>query len=74
MRYTHGMSQIADLRKVATELSTLERAEFAAFLLGTLEFPNHWEDDGEVRRRSEEMDSGAVKGLTREEFTRECGH
>jgi len=68
------MSQIAELRKIATELSTPERAEFAAFLLGTLDQPHHWEDDAEVNRRSEEMDSGAAKGLTREEFTRECGH
>jgi hypothetical protein len=68
------MSHIAELRKIATELSMPERAEFAAFLLGTLEQPHHWEDDIEVRRRSEEMDSGIVKGLTREEFTRECGH
>ena len=51
-----------------------ERAEFAAFLLGTLEQPHHWEDDAEVQRRSEELDSGTVKGLTREEFTRQCGH
>ena len=68
------MSQIAELRKIATELSAPERAEFAAFLLGTLDQPHHWEGDAEVNRRSEEMDSGAVKGLTREEFTRECGH
>ncbi len=64
------MSQIAELRKVATGLST---PELAAFLLGTLEQPNHWEDDDEVLRRSEELDSGAVKGLTREEFTRGSG-
>jgi hypothetical protein len=73
-RYWFLMSQIADLRKIAAELSTPERAEFAAFLLGTLEEPHHWEDDSEVRRRSEELDSGAVKGITREEFTRQCGH
>ena len=68
------MSQIAELRKAASGLSDPERAEFAAFLLGTLEGPHHWEDDAEVYRRSEEMDSGAVTGLTRSEFTRECGH
>jgi hypothetical protein len=68
------MSRLAELRKFATELSTPERAEFAAFLLGTLEQPHHWEDDAEVHRRSEELDSGAVKGLTRDEFTRACGH
>ena len=68
------MSEIAELRKIATKLSTPERAEFAAFLLGTLDEVHHWEDDVEVQKRSEELDSGAVKGLSREEFTRQCGH
>jgi|GEM_PF-1602752 len=68
------MSQISELRKAATELSTPERAELAAFLLGTLNDVHHWVDDEEVARRSEELDSGAVSGLTRDEFNRACGH
>jgi len=67
------MSQIAELRKAASELSTPERAAFAAFLLGTLEEPHLWIDDEEVKRRCDEMDSGAVEGLSHEEFIRQCG-
>lgn len=68
------MSRILELRKAAIELSSPERAELAAFLLGTLDEAHHWVDDDEVSRRSEELDSGVVRGLTREEFTRACGH
>jgi hypothetical protein len=35
---------------------------------------HHWVDDDEAARRSEEMDAGKVRGLTREEFNRACGH
>lgn len=68
------MSAITELRNASSELSIPERAELAAFLLGTLEIEHHYVDDDEVRRHSEEMDSGKVQGLTREEFTRACGH
>ena len=68
------MVEVAELRKVTAELSTPERAELAAYLLGTLDAVHHWIEDEEVIRRSKEMDSGAVKGLTREEFTKACGH
>lgn len=68
------MSQIAELRRAATQLSDSERAEFAAYLLGTLDFSSHSVDDEEAMRRSEELDSGAVTGISREEFTRQSGH
>lgn len=68
------MSQILELRKAASALSTQERAELAAFLLGSLDEVHHWVDDDEAARRSEEMDAGNVRGLTREEFNRACGH
>lgn len=68
------MSQISDLRRAATALSTPERAELAAFLLGTLDEVYHWVDDEEVIRRSEELDSGEVRGMSRDEFNRACGH
>jgi hypothetical protein len=63
-----------EVQKAATELSTPERAELAAFLLGTLDEAHHWVEDEEVSRRSEELDSGAVSGMSREEFNRACGH
>lgn len=68
------MSQILELRKAAGALSTEERAELAAFLLGSLDEVHHWVDDDEVARRSKELDSGNVCGLTREQFNRPCGH
>ena len=68
------MSPILELRKAATELSAPERAELAAFLLGTLDEVHHWVDDEEVVCRSEELDSGSVKAISREEFNRACGH
>ncbi|MGJ8695476.1 MAG: addiction module protein [Verrucomicrobiaceae bacterium] len=68
------MTQISELRRAATELSTSERAELAEFLLGTLDEAHCVVDDAEVVRRSEELDSGVVRGLPREEFTRGCGH
>ena len=65
---------ISDVRRAASELSEPERAELAAYLLGSLDAVHHWVDDEEVMRRSAELDSGAVKGLTRDEFTQACGH
>lgn len=65
---------ISEVRRAASELSEPERAELAAYLLGSLDAVHHWVDDEEVMRRSAELDSGAVKGLSREEFTRACGH
>ncbi|MEN8694538.1 MAG: addiction module protein [Akkermansiaceae bacterium] len=64
---------ISDVRRAASELSEPERAELAAYLLGSLETVHHWVDDDELMRRSAELDSGEVKGLTREEFNQACG-
>ncbi len=69
-----AMSQVADLRKAVTQLPVHERAALAEFLLDNLETAPLWVDDDEVERRSQELESGAVKGLTRDEFTRLCGH
>jgi hypothetical protein len=68
------MSQILEIRKAAGALSTQERAELAAFLLGSLDEVHHWVDDDDASLRSEELDSGKISGLTREEFNRACGH
>ena len=68
------MAEIVDIRQAVAELSTPERAELAAYLIDTLDSGHHWVEDAEVVRRSEELDSGAVKPITREEFNRACGH
>lgn len=67
------MTKVAQLREAASDLSGADRAELAAFLLGTLDEAHHWVDDEEVLRRREELDSGAVRGLTLAEFKAACG-
>ncbi|GAA5483232.1 hypothetical protein Hsar01_02461 [Haloferula sargassicola] len=67
------MSDMDQIRDAAANLPNLERAELAAFLLDTLEEAIYLVDDEEVVRRSGDLDSGAVEGITREEFRRICG-
>jgi hypothetical protein len=43
------------------------------FLLNGLDNTHYWVDDEEVNRRSEEMESGEVQGLSLEEFRAACG-
>ena len=54
-------------------LSKPERAELAVLLLGSLDDAHYWVEDEEVENRSAEMDSGAVMGVTKDEFRRLCG-
>jgi len=65
---------MTEIREAAKQLTTPEKAELAAFLLGSMESSSQWVDDAEVARRSAEMDSGEVVGISREEFSRQCGH
>jgi hypothetical protein len=67
------MTALAQIRESIVSLSRSERAELAAFLLGGLEDTHHWVDDEEVARRSAELDSGEVEGISREEFRKLCG-
>lgn len=67
------MTALAQIRESVVSLSKPERAELAAFLLGSLEDAHHWVDDEEVARRSAELDSGEVEGISREEFRKLCG-
>jgi hypothetical protein len=66
------MSQVAEIRKVVCHLSASDRAELAAFLLGTLDETHYWVDDEEVSRRRDELNSGQVTGLSLEEFKMAC--
>lgn len=67
------MTKIAQIREAASELSAPEKAELAVFLLGSLEDTHYWIDDEEVMKRSEELDSGRVQGLSPAEFREACG-
>lgn len=68
------MSKILEVQKEASLLPESERAQLAAFLLNSLDSESRWVDDEEVARRSAKLATGAVKGLTREEFNQACGH
>jgi hypothetical protein len=67
------VSEITQIRQAASHLSQSEKAELAVFLLGSLDDTHYWVDDDEVIRRREELDSGEVRGLTRQEFRAACG-
>lgn len=67
------MSTFSEIRESVVSLSKPERAELAVLLLGSFDDTHYWIDDEEVENRSAEMDSGAVVGVTKEEFRRLCG-
>lgn len=67
------MSTFSEIRESVVSLSKPERAELAVLLLGGLDDTHYWVDDEEIGNRSAELDSGAVIGLTKEEFRRLCG-
>jgi len=67
------MTEVLRLREEISHLSTPDRAELAAFLLGSLDETRYWVDDEEVDRRRRELDAGQVRGLTLSEFKAACG-
>jgi Putative addiction module component len=67
------VSTFSKIRESVVGLSKPERAELAVLLLGSLDDTHYWIDDEEVDNRSAEMDSGAVVGVTKEEFRGLCG-
>ena len=67
------MFEAGEIRDAAAQLPVRERAELAAFLIEGLEDTHYWVDDDEVERRQAELDSGAVRGLSADEFRKACG-
>lgn len=67
------MSAFTQIRESVVSLSKPERAELAVLLLGSLEDTHHWVDDEEVAKRSAELDSGEVVGISKQEFNKLCG-
>lgn len=67
------MSTFAQIRESVVSLSKPERAELAVLLLGSLEDTHYWVADEEVETRSAELDSGAVAGVSKDEFKKLCG-
>lgn len=71
--YFPAMTELARLQQEVAVLPVADRAELASFLLDSLNQGHHWVDDAEVKRRRDELESGAVKGLDLAEFRAACG-
>lgn len=67
------MSQVAALLKEASKLDLPDRAELVSSLLEDLDPQPHYVSDEEVFERLEELKSGKVQGLSKEEFWKACG-
>lgn len=67
------MTHVTALLKEASKLDLPERAELVSSLLEDLDPEPHYVTDGEVLERLEELRSGKIKGLSKEEFWKACG-
>jgi putative addiction module component (TIGR02574 family) len=67
------VTQVAALLKEASKLDLQDRAELVSSLLEDLDPEPHHVSDEEVLERLEELRSGRVKGLPKEEFWKACG-
>jgi len=73
MHYPNVMTQVAELLKEASKLDLPDRAELVSSLLEDLDPQPHYVSDEEVFERLEELKSGKVQGLSKEEFWKACG-
>jgi len=71
--YSTGMTQVTALLKEASKLDLPDRAELVSSLLEDLDPEPHYVSDEEVFQRLEELKSGKVEGLSKEEFWKACG-
>lgn len=67
------MESFAEVQEKAAELSGEERQSLLAYLIHSLPDAPLGPDDDEVKRREEELETGAVTGLTHEEFLKQVG-
>jgi len=73
IHYPKPMTQVAKLLKEASKLDLPDRAELVSSLLEDLDPQPHYVSDEEVFERLEELKSGKVQGLSKEEFWKACG-
>ena len=73
IQYFALMTQVAALLKEASKLDLPDRAELVSSLLEDLDPHPHYVSDDEVFERLEELKSGKVQGLSKEEFWKACG-
>ena len=67
------MAPLVALQKQADELSKEDRESLLASLIHGLPGAPEGPDDDEVLRRDAELESGAVKAVSHEEFLRQVG-
>lgn len=67
------MAPLVALQKQADELSQEDRESLLAYLIHGLPGAPEGPDDDEVLRRDAELESGAVKAISHEEFLRQVG-
>lgn len=67
------MAPLVALQKQADELTQEDRESLLAYLIHGLPGAPEGPDDDEVLRRDAELESGAVKAVSHEEFLRQVG-
>jgi len=74
--YNRAMATIAEIEKLAQDLSENERAVLAAHLLGSLPPVLHDEDEGiaEALRRDADLEANPSGGLTLEQLDQQIHH
>ena len=74
--YNRAMATIAEIEKLAQDLSENDRAFLAAHLLGSLPPVLHDEDEGiaEALRRDADLEANPSGGLTLEQLDQQIHH
>lgn len=67
------MSQVTELLKEASKLDVHDRTELISPLLEQHDSGPHYVSDEEALQRLEDLKSGKVEGLSKEEFWKACG-
>ena len=67
------MVTLSEIQQKAEELSPEDRVGLLSYLIGRLPGAPSGPDDAEVARRDQELESGEVEGVSREEFRRLAG-
>lgn len=67
------MPQVVELLKEASKLDRTERVELVSSLLEDLDQAPHWVSDEEAIQRLDDLKSGKVQGLSKDEFWKACG-
>ena len=67
------MSNVLEILKDVSKLDLVDKTELVSYLLEDLDPNPHYVSDKEVKQRLDELRSGAVRGLSEDEFWNACG-